>query len=119
MTASGDFLLPRSMRKQARLWSHREYTESAARHNQEIFSKDDVMVGGDLQLPGGGSRVRTDVAAYAHLMQVKKLVGDWHQNATYCLDMDGVLGAAASAIWMDDIKNHRVNSNRAIVTGVI
>lgn len=109
MAISGDFALPRSMRKQARLWSHREYAESATRYNNEIFSKDDLMVGGDLQLPGVGSRVRTDMAAFAHLMQVKKLVGDWYRSATYCLDMDGVLAAAASAIWVKDIKNHRVN----------
>ncbi|WP_417249905.1 hypothetical protein [Celeribacter sp.] len=109
MAVNGDFTLPRSMRKQARLWSHREYAESVARYNNDIISEDDLMVGGDLQLPGVGSRVRTDIAAYAHLMQVKKRVGKWYRSATYCLDMDSVLGAAASAIWVDDIKKHSVN----------
>ncbi|WP_176715478.1 hypothetical protein [Thioclava sp. SK-1] len=78
MAANGDFYLRRSMRKQARLWSQREYNESVTRYNHDIFSEDDLMVGGDLKLPGVGCRVRTDMAAYAHLMQVKKLVGDWH-----------------------------------------
>ena len=104
-----DFDLPRSMRQQSRVWSHREYSMTAMKLNREIFSKDDLMVGGDLKLPGVGSRVRTDMAVYAHLMHVKKRLGNDYMHATYCLDADSGLTAAASAIMSNEISNHRVD----------
>lgn len=51
MAECGDFTLPRSMRKNARLWAATEYTDSLVRSQSKLISKDDLAVAGELRLP--------------------------------------------------------------------
>lgn len=57
MESCGDFLLPRSMRRHARLWSEREYLDAVLRGLPGSFSTDDPTAGGKMKLPGKGARV--------------------------------------------------------------
>ncbi|MFX4300323.1 hypothetical protein [Pseudosulfitobacter pseudonitzschiae] len=109
MIRSGDFALPRSMRQQARLWSAREYESGLMRMNRAIFSEDDLAVGGQWRLPGTGSRVRTDIFMHAHMMLVKKLLGQDFDRALFCLDAEAGLAAATSAIFQPEVAERRVD----------
>lgn len=68
MESCGDFLKPRSMRQNARLWSEREYRDAVMRGLPGFFGPEDMASGGRLKLPGKGSRVRGDAFMYAHVM---------------------------------------------------
>ena len=109
MELCGDFSLPRSMRRHARLWSVSEYQSSLMRSQGARFSKDDIATAGKLRLPGHGSRVRGDAFHYAHMMLVKKLVGNRFQTANYCLDDEAGLAAAVCSLNVEEIKSGRVN----------
>ncbi|MEP4248337.1 transposase [Tateyamaria sp.] len=109
MTNCGDFDLPRSMRKNARLWSATEYQGSLMRSQGARFSKDDIATAGKLRLPGHGSRVRGDAFKFAHMMHVKKLIGERFRTANYCLDDEAGLAAAVCALNVENIKSGRVN----------
>jgi len=105
----GDFELPRSMRTFARLWARSEYQDSLLRSQGTLFSKDDLAVAGKLHLPGRGCRVRGDAFKYAHMMKVKKLIGESFWKANYCLDDEAGLAATVSALNVGLIKAGRVN----------
>ncbi|MBT2131007.1 hypothetical protein [Aliiroseovarius lamellibrachiae] len=109
MEGCGDFDLPRSMRKHARLWSATEYQGSLMRSQGVRFSKDDIATAGKLLLPGHGSRVRGDAFKFAHMMHVKKLIGERFKTANYCLDDEAGLAAAVCALNVENIKAGRVN----------
>ncbi len=109
MANCGDFGLPRSMRRHARLWAASEYQDSLMRSQGARFSKDDIATAGKLRLPGHGSRVRGDAFKFAHMMLVKKLIGDRFKTANYCLDDEAGLAAAVCALNVEAIKAGRVN----------
>ncbi len=109
MEQCGDFEINRSMRKHARLWSYKEYSQSLARQMLLGHSIDDLAVGGELKLPGHGTRVRGDAFQYAHMMLVKKLIGQQFNVANYCLDAESGLAAAICALNVDLVKSERVN----------
>jgi len=67
------------------------------------FSKDDIATAGKLRLPGHGSRVRGDAFKFAHMMLVKKLIGDRFKTANYCLDDEAGLAAAVCSLNVEDI----------------
>ncbi len=73
------------------------------------FSKNDIATAGKLRLPGHGSRVRGDVFKFAHMMPVKKLIGDRFKTANYYLDDEAGLAAAVCALNVKAIKAGRVN----------
>lgn len=106
MIAVGDFSLPRSMRRNARVWSAEEYYAAMKRLNSNIFSKDDLLVGGSWFLPAEGARVRTDIFMHAHMMLVKKLIGTTYSHATLCLDAEAGLAAATAALFLNEVSNH-------------
>lgn len=104
MSACGDFLLPRSMRRHARLWSEREYVSSVMRGLPGLFTPEDQAAGGMFKLPGKGSRVRGDVFTYAHVMLVRRMIGREMRSATFCVDMDSGLSAAFCATGVEAVK---------------
>jgi hypothetical protein len=109
MFRCGDFLLPRAMRKHARLWSDREYMDAMLRSLPGFFNTEDPMTGGKMKLPGKGSRVRNDAFMYAHVMLVRKLTGQRLRRANYSVDADSGLAAAFCAVNVDMVKKGRVN----------
>jgi len=109
MNDCGDFILARSMRRHGRLWAASEYQDSLIRTQGGLLSEDDLAVAGALRLPGHGSRVRGDAFKFAHMMLVKKLVGDQMARANYCLDDEAGLAAAVCALNVELIKSGRVN----------
>lgn len=109
MAANGDFALPRSMRKQARVWSATEYLALSLASNKALLSPEDMMVGSLWHLPGEGARVRTDIFMYAHMMLVKKQLGNGYRRAFFCLDAESGLAAATSAIFMPEVLDRRVD----------
>lgn len=109
MQLSGDFTLPRSMRRQARVWSASEYLQMVLGLNRSLRSEDDMMVGGSWHLPAVGARVRTDIFMYAHMMLVKKLIGREYGGAFFCLDAESGLAAATSAVFMPEVAEGRVD----------
>lgn len=109
MEQCGDFALPRSMRRHARLWAHSEYQDSLLRSQSGLLSKDDLAIAGKLRLPGRGCRVRGDAFKFAHMMMVKKLVGQQFKRLHYCLDDEAGLAAAVAALNVDLIRSGRVN----------
>lgn len=109
MTEAGDFRLPRSMRKHARLWARSEYQDTLMRSQNSRFSKDDIATAGRLELPGRGSRLRGDAFMFAHMMLVKKLIGEQFRRANYCIDAEAGLAAYVCALNVDLVKSGRVN----------
>lgn len=109
MEACGDFLLPRAMRRHARLWSEREYRDAVLRGLPGFFGSDDMAVGGRLKLPGKGARVRSDAFMYAHIMLVRKMTGSRFRRASFCVDADSGLSAAFCALSVEMIKAGRVD----------
>ncbi|WP_147094954.1 hypothetical protein [Roseovarius sp. TE539] len=109
MEEIGDFAKPRSMREHGRLWAYDEYLDSVKRELHGVFSKEDLAAGGDLMLPGRGSRVRADAAMYAHLMLVRRKIGNEFRRANFCIDADAGFAQALCALAVDDIKAGRVN----------
>ncbi len=109
MESCGDFNVPRSMRRHARLWSAIEYQGSLMRSQGARFSNDDIATAGKLLLPGRGSRVRGDAFKFAHMMLVKKLIGERFEVANYCLDDEAGLAAAVCALNVESIKSGRIN----------
>lgn len=113
MTECGEFALARSMRKHGRLWAASEYLDSLVRSQDkrlaELLSEDDMAVGGELRLPGHGCRVRGDAFKFAHMMLVKKLVGDYFTQANYCIDDESGLASAICALNVELVKSGRVN----------
>lgn len=73
------------------------------------FSKDDLAIAGRLRLPGSGCRVRGDAFKFAHMMMVKKLVGERFNRLHYCLDDEAGLAAAVCALNVGLIRSGRVN----------
>jgi hypothetical protein len=65
MFRCGDFLLPRAMRKHARLWSEREYRDAMLRSLPGLFNTEDLMTGGKIKPPGQRVRIRNDAFMYA------------------------------------------------------
>lgn len=109
MRSCGDFDLNRSMRRHARLWAATEYQNSLLRVQGKLFSKEDLATAGPLQLPGSGCRVRGDAFIYAHMMLVKKLIGNQFRTANYCIDDEAGLSVAICALNVRDIKAGRIN----------
>lgn len=109
MFRCGDFLLPRAMRRHARLWSEREYMDAMLRSLPGFFNAEDPMTGGKMKLPGKGSRVRNDAFMYAHVMLVRKLTGQGLRQANYSVDADSGLAAAFCAINVDMVREGRAN----------
>ena len=101
MEACGDFLLPRSMRQHARLWSEREYRDAIIRGLPSFFAPEDLAAGGRFKLPGKGARVRGDAFMLAHIMLVKKMIGRDLRRANFCIDLDSGLAAAFCALSVD------------------
>lgn len=108
MEACGDFGLPRSMRKHARLWSAREYRNAIMRGLPGIFAPEDIATGGQFRLPGRGARVRGDAFMYAHMMLVRKLVGRDGRRNTLCIDAEAGLAAAIAALSTADVRAGKV-----------
>lgn len=98
MRRCGDFDLPRSMRRHARLWSESEYRDSVKRGLPGYLSAEDVSAGGMFALPGKGSRVRGDVFQHAHVMLVRKMIGPDLRVANFCVDRDSGLAGAFCAL---------------------
>ena len=98
MLSCGDFELPRSMRRHARLWSEREHLSSAMRALQGFCGPEDLATGGMLELPGKGSRIRGDAFQHAHVMLVRKMIGTGLRVANFCVDRDSGLAAAFCAL---------------------
>lgn len=109
MEECGDFALARCMRRHGRLWAASEYQDSLMRSQNARFSKDDIATAGQLQLPGVGCRVRGDVFKHAHMMFVKKLVGDRFRTANYCLDDEAGLASAVCALNVKAVQAGKVN----------
>ncbi len=109
VTQCGDFALPRSMRKNARLWATSEYDDSLVCSQGNLISEDDLAVVGKLRFPGDGCRVRGDAFKFAHMMQVKKLIGKQFRRANYCLDNEAGLAAAVCSLNVDLIRSSKVN----------
>lgn len=107
--AAGDAKKTRPMRTHARLWPLSEYKDSLLRGLAGHFTKEDRAVGGELRLPGTGSRVRGDVFSYAHMMLVRKLVGKEFRRCTFVIDAEAGLGNAVAALAVDDILAERVD----------
>lgn len=105
MEKCGDFLKPRSMRQNARLWSEREYRDAVMRGLPGFFGPEDMASGGRLKLPGKGARVRGDAFMYAHVMLVRKMIGSEFSSAHFCLDADSGLAAAFCALSVDLVKS--------------
>jgi len=94
MFRCGDFLLPRAMRKHARLWSEREYRDVMLRSLPGLFNTEDLMTGGKIKLPGQRVRIRNDAFMYAHVILVRKLTGQRRRQATYSVNAGSSLAAA-------------------------
>lgn len=109
MEACGDFLLPRAMRRHARLWSEREYRDAVLRGLPGFFGSEDLAAGGRLKLPGKGARVRSDAFMYAHIMLLRKMTGNSFRRASFCMDADSGLSAAFCALSVELIKAGRVD----------
>lgn len=109
MEACGDFLLPRAMRRHARLWSEREYRDAVLRGLPGFFGPEYMAAGGRLKLPGKGARVRGDAIMYAHIMLVRKMIGTEFLSAHFCLDSDSGLAAAFCALSVDMVKSGRAH----------
>ena len=109
MERCGDFALPRSMRRHARLWAHSEYQDSLLRSQSGLLSKNDLAIAGKLRLPGRGCRVRGDAFKFAHMMMVKKLVGERFKRLHYCLDDEAGLAATVCALNVEMVRSGRVN----------
>jgi len=109
MEACGDFLLPRSMRRHARLWSEREYRDAIIRGLPSFFGPEDRAAGGRFSLPGNGARVRGDAFMYAHIMLVRKMIGRDLRRANFCIDSDSGLAAAFCALSVDMVKAGRAH----------
>lgn len=107
--AAGDATKPKAMRTQARLWPLSEYQDSILRGLAGHFTKEDRAVGGELRLPGTGSRLRGDVFSYAHMMLVRKLVGRDFRRCTFVIDAEAGLGNAVAALAANDIRAGRVD----------
>lgn len=60
-------------------------------------------------LPGKGARVRADAAMYAHLMLVRRKIGDRFRRANFCVDADAGFAMALCALGASDIKAGRMN----------
>lgn len=109
MLQCGDVRLPRAMRRPARLWSEKKYMDAMLRSLPGFFGTEDPMTGGKMKLPGKGSRVRNDAFMYAHVMLVRKLVGQRLRHANYSVDADSGLAAAFCVINADRVKNGQTN----------
>lgn len=109
MKACGDFLLPRAMRRHARLWSDREYRDSVLRGLPGFFGSEDLAAGGRLKLPGQSARVQGNAFMYAHVMLLKKMAGNSFRRASFCMDSDSSLSAAFCALSVELIKAGRVD----------
>lgn len=107
--AAGDDKKKRPMRTHARLWPLSEYQDSLLRGLAGHFTKEDRAIGGELRLPGSGSRVRGDVFSYAHMMLVRKLVGNQFRRCTFVIDAEAGLGNAVAALTVGDIQAGRVD----------
>jgi transposase-like protein len=106
---AGDAQKTRPMRTHARLWPLSEYQDSLLRGLGSHFTQEDRAVGGELRLPGTGSRVRGDVFSYAHMMLVRKLVGQDFRRCTFVIDAEAGLGNGIAALALRDIVAGRVD----------
>ncbi|WP_022704069.1 hypothetical protein [Pseudorhodobacter ferrugineus] len=101
----GDFLKPRPMRQNARLWSEREYRDAVMRGLPGFFDPEDMASGGRLKLPSKGARVRGVALIYAHIMLVRKMIGADFRSAHFCLDAESGLAAAFCALSVDMVQS--------------
>jgi len=79
------------------------------RSKQDIFTPQDIAIGGKYKLPGSGSRFRGDVFQYAHMMLVKRLIGTEYITANFCIDMEAGLARGMAALCSDEIKAGRIH----------
>lgn len=96
------------MRRHGHVWAVSEYQNSLMRSQGKHFSKDDIATAGKMKLPGHGYPVRGDAFKFAHLMNVKRLVGHRFKSAHYCIDDEAGLAAAVCALNVEKINVGRV-----------
>jgi len=108
MELTQDFNKPRSMRDNARIWFAQEYvsyirdkhdaTNSSTAHDREPYSIDE-----DIQLLEKAARVRQDAAEFAHIMLVKKKLGNQYRFLNFSVDRDAGVSSAFLAVFRPEV----------------
>ncbi|MGI1662381.1 transposase [Palleronia sp. KMU-117] len=108
MLINGDFFVPRAWRDCARTWTYSEYVDSITRGATNQPTPPGPPPN-HITLPGKGSRIRAETFQTAHMMLVKKLVGQDFHKLHICIDGDTGFGALACMLFAGDIMAGRVN----------
>lgn len=114
MEISGDFGKPRSMRENARVWFASEYLNHL-RQKHAALNRSQARLDGefepdaeDVTLLEKAARVRQDAAEFAHIMLVKKKLGDRSAYLNFSTDRDAGLSAAFAAVFANEVRAKRV-----------
>jgi hypothetical protein len=108
MLINGDFFVPRAWRECARTWTYSEYVDSITRGATNQPAPPGPPPN-HITLPGTGSRIRAETFQTAHMMLVKKLVGQDFHKLHVCIDGDTGFGSLTCMLFAGDIMAGRVN----------